>query len=243
MPNAVRWLKNVRLPPGRAAFASRLDAGYIYDRATNALRVVDEAGLTACKMTASSALDEEFIRDLTMQGAEIDTFGVGERLITAKSSPVFGGVYKLAAVEDEDGNIIPKIKISENTAKITNPHFKRLYRFYDSEGKALADELCLRDEVIDESKPLTIFDQNAVWKTKTLTDFTVRDLQVQIFKNGEPVYDLPDLKDIQAYCRRQIGTLWDEVKRFENPHTYYVDLSKKLWDEKRRLLEEKEYII
>lgn len=243
VPNAIKAFKNVLLPQGITDFAIRLDSGDISYLSKKARKMLDEAGLTACKITASNALDEYLIRDLMMQGAKIDTFGVGERLITAKSSPVFGGVYKLAAVEDEDGNIIPKIKISENTAKITNPHFKRLYRFYDSEGKALADELCLRDEVIDESKPHTIFDQNAVWKTKTLTDFTVRDLQVQIFKNGEPVYDLPDLKDIQAYCRRQIGTLWDEVKRFENPHTYYVDLSKKLWDEKRRLLEEKEYII
>ena len=201
-------------------------------------------GLTTCKITASNALDEYLIRDLMMQGAKIDTFGVGERLITAKSSPVFGGVYKLAAVEDEKGNIIPKIKISENTAKITNPHFKRLYRFYDREsGKALADELCLRDEVIDENQPHTIFDQNAVWKTKTLTDYTVRDLQEQIFKDGELVYDMPSLDEIKNYCRQQIGTLWDEVKRFENPHTYYVDLSKKLWDEKRRLLNEKEYIL
>lgn len=243
VPNAIKAFKNVLLPQGITDFAIRLDSGDISYLSKKARKMLDEAGLTACKITASNALDEYLIRDLMMQGAKIDTFGVGERLITAKSSPVFGGVYKLAAVEDEDGNIIPKIKISENTAKITNPHFKRLYRFYDSEGKALADELCLRDEVIDESKPHTIFDQNAVWKTKTLTDFTVRDLQVQIFKNGEPVYDLPDLKDIQAYCRRQISTLWDEVKRFENPHTYYVDLSKKLWDEKRRLLEEKEYII
>ena len=243
VPNAIKVFKEVLLPQGKTKCAIRLDSGDISYLSKKARKMLDEAGLTACKITASNALDEYLIRDLMMQGAKIDTFGVGERLITAKSSPVFGGVYKLAAVEDEDGNIIPKIKISENTAKITNPHFKRLYRFYDSEGKALADELCLRDEVIDESKPHTIFDQNAVWKTKTLTDFTVRDLQVQIFKNGEPVYDLPDLKDIQAYCRRQIGTLWDEVKRFENPHTYYVDLSKKLWDEKRRLLEEKEYII
>lgn len=243
VPNAIKAFKNVLVPQGITDFAIRLDSGDISYLSKKARKMLDEAGLTTCKITASNALDEYLIRDLMMQGAKIDTFGVGERLITAKSSPVFGGVYKLAAVEDADGNIIPKIKISENTAKITNPHFKRLYRFYDSEGKALADELCLRDEAIDESKPHTIFDQNAVWKTKTLTDFTVRDLQVQIFKNGELVYDLPDLKDIQEYCRRQIGTLWDEVKRFENPHTYYVDLSKKLWDEKSRLLEEKEYII
>ena len=149
-----------------------------------------------------------------------------------------GGVYKLAAIEDDEGNIIPKIKVSENTAKITNPHFKRLYRLYDREsGKAIADELTLRDEVIDPTKPHVIFDPNATWKTKELTDFTVRELQVPIFQNGELVYELPELNDIKAYCRQQIHTLWDEVKRFENPHTYYVDLSQKLWDVKRGLLE------
>ena len=228
------------LPQGITDFAIRLDSGDISYLSKKARKMLDEAGLTNCKITASNALDEYLIRDLMMQGAKIDTFGVGERLITAKSSPVFGGVYKLAAVEDENGKIIPKIKISENTAKITNPHFKRLYRFYDREsGKALADELCLRDEVINENEPHTIFDQNAVWKTKTLTDYTVRDLQEQIFKNGKLVYKLPELDEIKRYCKQQIGTLWDEVKRFENPHTYYVDLSKKLWDEKRRLLSEK----
>ena len=186
----------------------------------------------------SNSLDEYLIRDLMMQGAQVDTFGVGERLITSKSNPVFGGVYKLAAIEDDEGNIIPKIKVSENTAKITNPHFKRLYRLYDREsGKAIADELTLRDEVIDPTKPHVIFDPNATWKTKELTDFTVRELQVPIFQNGELVYELPELNDIKAYCRQQIHTLWDEVKRFENPHTYYVDLSQKLWDVKRGLLE------
>ena len=237
VPNAIKAFKNILLPQGITDFAIRLDSGDISYLSKKARRMLDEAGLSCCRITASNALDEYLIRDLMMQGAEIDTFGVGERLITAKSSPVFGGVYKLAAVEDENGNIVPKIKISENTAKITNPHFKRLYRFYDREsGKALADELCLRDEVIDEAEPHTIFDQNAVWKTKTLTDFTVRDLQVQVFKNGEQVLEMPALDDIRAYCASQVETLWDEVKRFENPHTYYVDLSERLWNEKRRLL-------
>lgn len=237
VPNAIKAFKNILLPQGITDFAIRLDSGDISYLSKKARRMLDEAGLSCCRITASNALDEYLIRDLMMQGAEIDTFGVGERLITAKSSPVFGGVYKLAAVEDENGNIVPKIKISENTAKITNPHFKRLYRFYDREsGKALADELCLRDEVIDEAEPHTIFDQNAVWKTKTLTDFTVRNLQVQVFKNGEQILELPALDDIRAYCASQVETLWDEVKRFENPHTYYVDLSERLWNEKRRLL-------
>ena len=163
--------------------------------------------------------------------------GADGAVIGARAAYI-GGVYKLAAIEDDEGNIIPKIKVSENTAKITNPHFKRLYRLYDREsGKAIADELTLRDEVIDPTKPHVIFDPNATWKTKELTDFTVRELQVPIFQNGELVYELPELNDIKAYCRQQIHTLWDEVKRFENPHTYYVDLSQKLWDVKRGLLE------
>ena len=200
--------------------------------------MLDEAGLQCCKIVASNSLDEYLIRDLMMQEAKIDTFGVGERLITAKSAPVFGGVYKLAAVEDEQGNIIPKIKISENTTKITNPHYKKLYRFYDNEsGKALADELCVYDETIDGTKPHTIFDPDAIWKTKTLTDYSVKELHVTVFKNGELVYKQPSLYEIRIYCAEQLETLWDEVKRFENPHTYYVDLSMKLWDIKNALLE------
>jgi nicotinate phosphoribosyltransferase len=166
-------------------------------------------------------------------------FGVGERMITAKSEPVFGGVYKLVAVENDEGEIIPKIKISENTAKITNPHFKKLWRLYDKEsGKALADQLCLSDETIDDSKPLTIFDPLATWKTKTLTDYTARQLMVPIFEKGKLVYELPNLGAVRAYCLGQVDGLWDEVKRFENPHTYYVDLSQKLWDIKHELLSE-----
>lgn len=238
VPNAIRVFKEILLPRGITNFAIRLDSGDISYLSKKARKMLDEAGLPNCKITASNSLDEYLIRDLMMQGAQVDTFGVGERLITSKSNPVFGGVYKLAAIEDDEGNIIPKIKVSENTAKITNPHFKRLYRLYDREsGKAIADELTLRDEVIDPTKPHVIFDPNATWKTKELTDFTVRELQVPIFQNGELVYELPELNDIKAYCRQQIHTLWDEVKRFENPHTYYVDLSQKLWDVKRGLLE------
>ena len=238
VPNAIHAFKEILLPRGITNFAIRLDSGDISYLSKKARKMLDEAGLPNCKITASNSLDEYLIRDLMMQGAQVDTFGVGERLITSKSNPVFGGVYKLAAIEDDEGNIIPKIKVSENTAKITNPHFKRLYRLYDREsGKAIADELTLRDEVIDPTKPHVIFDPNATWKTKELTDFTVRELQVPIFQNGELVYELPELNDIKAYCRQQIHTLWDEVKRFENPHTYYVDLSQKLWDVKRGLLE------
>ena len=164
-------------------------------------------------------------------------FRSGERLITSKSSPVFGGVYKLVAVESEGGEIVPKIKVSENTAKITNPHFKKVYRYYDNEsGKAIADELCVYDETVDDTKPRTIFDPNATWKTKTITDYSAKELLVTIFKNGKCVYESPSINEIADYCRKQTDLLWDEVKRFENPHTYYVDLSKKLYDIKSILL-------
>ena len=201
--------------------------------------MLDEAGWTECKISVSNALDEYLIQDLLRQGACIDMFGVGERLITARSEPVFGGVYKLAAIEDAQGNIIPKIKISENVDKITNPHFKRLYRLYDKKkGKAMADYICVHDETVDETKPLTIFDPEATWKSKTFENFTARELQVPVFRNGEQVYESPSLEEIRTYCLAQVDTLWDEVKRFDNPHKYYVDLSRKLWDIKYHLLQE-----
>ena len=237
VPNAIRAFKEVLLPKGITKCAIRLDSGDISYLSKQARKMLDEAGLTNCTITASNALDEYLIRDLMMQGAKVDTFGVGERLITSRSEPVFGGVYKLAAVEDEDGKIVPRIKISENPVKITNPGFKKVYRFYDNEtGKAEADELCMWDEPMPDGTPHTIFDPSATWKTKTLTNYTVRELQVPIFKNGELVYDLPTLPEICAYCRDQIDALWDEVKRFENPHNYYVDLSKTLWDTKHEML-------
>ena len=237
VPNAIRAFQEVLLPQGITDFAIRLDSGDISYLSKKARKMLDDAGLTECKIVASNSLDEHLIRDLLMQGAKIDSFGVGEQLITSKSSPVFGGVYKLVAVENHRGEIIPKIKVSENTAKITNPHFKKLYRYYDKKsGKALADELCLWNETVDPKEPHTIFDPNAVWKTKTLTDFAVRELQVPVFQNGCCVYTLPALKDIQSYCAQQVESLWDEVKRFENPHTYYVDLSNRLWTIKNQLL-------
>ena len=237
IPNAIKVFKEVLLPQGKTKCAIRLDSGDISYLSKKARKMLDDAGLTDCRITASNALDEKLIRDLMMQGAQIDTFGVGERLITSSSSPVFGGVYKLVAVENATGDIEPKIKVSENTAKITNPHFKKLYRYYDREsGKALADELCVYDEFVDDTKPHTIFDPNATWKTKTLTDFTARELLVKVFENGECVYDCPDIEEIAAYCREQLDLLWDEVKRFENPHDYYVDLSKKLYEIKNILL-------
>ncbi len=200
VPNAIKVFKEVLLPQGKTECSIRLDSGDISYLSKKARKMLDEAGLQNCKITASNSLDEYLIRDLMMQGAEVDTFGVGERLITSSSSPVFGGVYKLVAVENEGGEIVPKIKVSENTTKITNPHFKKVYRYFDNEsGKALADELCVYDEVVDGSKPHTIFDSNATWKTKTLTDFTAKELLVPIFKNGELVYQVPDLQTSRAY--------------------------------------------
>ena len=227
VPNAIRAFKEVLLPRGITQCAIRLDSG-------------DLAGLTECKIVASNSLDEYIIRDLLLQGAQIDSFGVGERLITSKSEPVFGGVYKLAAVEDREGNIIPKIKISENPSKITNPHFKKVYRLFEKDsGKAIADYICLHDEVVDGKEPLTIFDPDATWKRKTLTDFTARELLLPIFRNGQRVYTSPSITEMRSYCASQIDLLWDEVKRFENPHNYYVDLSQKLWDIKHSLLDQK----
>ena len=240
VPNAIRAFKEVLLPRGITQCAIRLDSGDLTYLSRRARKMLDAAGLTECKIVASNSLDEYIIRDLLLQGAQIDSFGVGERLITSKSEPVFGGVYKLAAVEDREGNIIPKIKISENPSKITNPHFKKVYRLFEKDsGKAIADYICLHDEVVDGKEPLTIFDPDATWKRKTLTDFTARELLLPIFRNGQRVYTSPSITEMRSYCASQIDLLWDEVKRFENPHNYYVDLSQKLWDIKHSLLDQK----
>ena len=236
IPNAIRAFDTVLKPLGIKKCGIRLDSGDITYLSKKARKMLDEAGYTECKIVVSNSLDETIIRDIILQGARIDLFGVGERLITAKSNPVFGGVYKLVAVE-KDGAVTPKIKISENPEKITNPHFKKVYRIFEKEtGTAIADLLCVHDEVIDESKPLELFDPVQTWKKKTVTDFTAKELLVPIFKNGECVYELPSIDAIQKYCKEQIMTLWDEVKRFENPHKYYVDLSDKLWNIKNDLL-------
>ena len=200
--------------------------------------MLDAAGWESCTISASNSLDEILIRDLLLQGAQIDCFGVGERLITARSEPVFGGVYKLVAVEDGEGSITPKIKISENVTKITTPHYKKLYRFYGKDtGKAIADYLTIHDEVVDDTRPMTIFDPDATWKKKVVSDFVAKELQVPVIRGGLRVYASPALEDIRTYCREQVDTLWDEVKRFDNPHRYYVDLSQKLWSVKYSLLE------
>jgi nicotinate phosphoribosyltransferase len=237
IPDAIRAFNEVLKPLGITKCGIRLDSGDMAYLTRQARKMLDDAGWTECTITVSNALDEYLIQDLLLQGAQIDTFGVGERLITARSEPVFGGVYKLAAVEDDHGNLIPKIKISENVGKITNPHFKKLYRFFGNDnGKAIADYLTVYDEVVDDTQSLTIFDPEATWKEKTVYNFTAKELQVPIFKNGQLVYQSPSLPEIRDYCAQQVDTLWDEVKRFDNPHTYYVDLSQKLYDIKLDLL-------
>lgn len=237
IPNAIKAFNEVLKPLGIKKCGIRLDSGDMTYLTKKARRMLDNAGYTDCKIVASNSLDEYIIRDIIHQGAQIDLFGVGERLITSKSEPVFGGVYKLCAVEDGNGKILPKIKISENTSKITNPHFKKIYRIYDNESKnAFADLLCVHDETVDDTMPLELFDPEATWKKKLVTNFTAKELLVPIFKNGKKVYNSPDIKTIKDYCTKQVGLLWDEVKRFENPHKYYIDLSKKLWRVKQDLL-------
>jgi nicotinate phosphoribosyltransferase len=236
IPNAIRVFNEVLVPNGYRPRGIRLDSGDITYLSKKARRMLDDAGFPDCQICASNSLDEYIIRDMILQGACVDSFGVGERLITASSDPVFGGVYKLAAVEKGE-TIEPRIKVSENVAKITNPGFKKVWRLCDREsGHAIADVITMHDEVIDDSRPYEIFDPTHVWKRKTVTDFTAMPLQEQLFDKGKCVYTCPDIKTVQTYCRQQVATLWDEVLRFENPHTYYVDLSQKLWDEKHRLL-------
>lgn len=236
VPNAIKVFKEELLPRGFRPKGIRIDSGDITYLSKKARKMLDDAGFPDCGIVASNSLDEYIIRDMIRQGAEVTSFGVGERLITASSDPVFGGVYKLAAVE-QDGNIVPRIKVSENVAKITNPGFKKVWRLCDREsGNAIADVITMHDEIIDDSQPYEIFDPEHVWKRKLVTDFTAMPLQVRLFDKGRCVYTCPDIQTIQTYCRQQIATLWDEVVRFENPHAYYVDLSQKLWDEKQRLL-------
>ena len=237
IPNAIRAFNDVLKPLGITKCGIRLDSGDMAYLTQQARKMLDEAGWPGCTITCSNSLDEYLIKDLISQGAKIDSFGVGERLITARSEPVFGGVYKLVAVERTDGGIVPRIKVSENVQKITVPHFKKIYRFYGRDnGKALADYMCLRSENVDDTQDITIFDPDNTWKRKTLTDFYARELQVPVFLSGELVYQLPTLEEIRAYCHEQLDTLWEEVKRFENPHGYYVDLSQTLWDIRNDLL-------
>ncbi len=237
IPNAIKVFDEVLKPLEKRPKGVRIDSGDITYLSKKCRKMLDDAGYSDCAIVASNSLDEYIIRDMILQGAKIDLFGVGERLITSKSEPVFGGVYKLAAVENEQGEIIPKIKVSENVGKITTPGFKQVYRLYSRENSAaIADVITLYGERIDDTSPYEIFDPEHMWKRKTVTDFYARPLLKPIFKNGECVYENPSLSAIREYCRLEIDGLWDEVKRFENPHKYYVDLSQKLWDIKYGLL-------
>ena len=237
VPNAIRAFNEILKPQGITKCGIRFDSGDMAYLTQKARKMLDDAGWTECKITVSNSLDERLVTELLNQGAKIDAFGVGERLITSKSDPVFGGVYKLCAVEDKDGNIVPKIKISENVGKITNPGFKKVYRLYDREtGMAEADYICLYDEFVDDTKPLEICDPDARWKSKVMESYEAKELLVPIFKNGEQVYALPTLTEIKRNCAYQVSTLWPEVKRFDNPHNYYVDLSEKLMELKDKML-------
>ena len=235
--NAIRVFDEVLAPMGKRPGSVRIDSGDIAYLSKEVRKILDEAGYKDCTITASSSLDEHKISDMLLQGAKLDSFGVGERLITAKAQPVFGGVYKLVAIE-KDGEIKPKIKISENVEKITTPGFKNTYRIYDKHtGKAEADLVTFQDEKIDETEPLTIFHPTYTWKKKTLTNFRAEVLQERIYDKGNLVYSLPDIEDIRKRCEDEVDSLWDEIKRFEFPHKYKMDLSEKVWETRRNLIE------
>ena len=237
IPNAIRAFNEVLRPLGITKCGIRLDSGDMAYLTKQARKLLDEAGWEGCTITVSNSLDERLIAELLRQGARINAFGVGERLITSRSSPVFGGVYKLCAVEDERGAIIPKIKISENVGKITNPGFKKVYRLFNREtGMAEADYICLAHETVDDSQPLELIAPDARWKRKTMTDFEAVELLVPIFRGGELVYELPALTKVKEYCLQSVDRLWPEVKRFDYPHQYYVDLSPELMELKDNML-------
>lgn len=238
IPNAINVFDEVLKPLGKRPLGIRIDSGDITYITKKARKMLDDAGYSDCKICVSNSLDEYLIRDMIFQGAKVDSYGVGERLITASSEAVFGGVYKLAAVE-RNGEIIPKIKISENPAKITLPGVKIPWRLYDrTTGKAIADVITLGDEKISSDEPYEIFDPEHTWKRKVVTDFVAKKLQVKIFDKGRQVYTSPSVKEISKFRVEQVDSLWDEVTRFENPHTYYVDLSEKLWNLRDELLNE-----
>ena len=238
VPDAIKVFDEVLKPMGKRPKGIRIDSGDIAYLSKKARKMLDEAGYPDCTICASNSLDEYIVRDLILQGARVDSFGIGENMITAKSDPVFGGVYKLAAVKD-GGRYLPKIKISETAEKTTIPHLKNLYRIYDNDtGKAMADYITMADETVDVTDGITLFDPVETWKKRTFTNVRAERLNRPIYVNGKRVYENPPLRDIRDFCAAQVATLWDEVTRFENPHRYYVDLSQKLWDERQRLLTE-----
>lgn len=235
--NAIKVFDDVLKPLGKRPVGIRIDSGDITYLSKRARKMLDEAGYPDCHIVASNSLDEHIISDMLLQGAKVDTFGVGERLITSASSPVMGGVYKLSAIVGDDGEIIPKIKLSENVSKITTPGFKSVWRLFDrSSGKAIADVVTLFDEEIDDTQPYEIFDPEYTWKRKIVANFIARRLTKPIFKAGKLVYTDYSVDEIQRYCQKQVEHLWDEVLRFENPHDYYVDLSNDLWNLKHDLI-------
>lgn len=238
LPNAVKTYENVLKPMGKRLSGVRIDSGDIAYLTKKTRKILDEAGLSDCKIFVSNSLDEYIISDILNQGAEVDFFGVGERLITSKSEPVLGGVYKLVAAENACGEMVPRIKFSENVEKITTPGYKEVYRlFSNSTGKMVADLVSLKDEEFDFSKPITLFHPQFTWKKKTFENYTAEKLLKPIYIRGKRVYVSPSITDIRDYCKNQVEKLWDEVLRFENPEEYYVDLSQKLWDTKHRLLD------
>lgn len=235
LPNAIKVFDEILKPQGIRPVAVRLDSGDLAYLSKRVRKVLDNAGYPDCKICVTNSLDEYLINSLIEQNAKVDLFGVGENLITAKSDAVFGGVYKLVGIE-KNGEIIPKIKISENVEKITNPSFKKTCRFYSKDtGYALADVIMLKDEVISE-KGYDIFDEHNTWKTKHLTNYYVKELQKKIFEDGKLIYKLPGLKEIVKYTESELKTIWEEVKRLNNPQKYYVDLSKNLYDLKTSML-------
>jgi nicotinate phosphoribosyltransferase len=236
LPNAITVFKELR-DKGYEPLGIRLDSGDLAYLSKKARSMMDEAGFPDAKIVASNDLDEELIWDLKAQGAKIDIFGVGTSLITSRGCPALGGVYKMSA-EEINGEMVPRIKISENPDKITNPGYKKVVRIYNGGGKAIADLIMLEHEQIDTKKPLTIFDPVDTWKRMTLRNYSIKELLVPIYQNGHRVYESPGLMEIQAYAMNELDTLWDEYKRLKNPHVFKVDLSQQLYDMKQRLLEE-----
>lgn len=236
IPNAIKVFDEILKPLGKRPIGVRLDSGDIAYLSKKTRKMLDDAGYQDCKIFASNSLDEHLIRDLKFQGAQLDAYGVGERLITAKTWPVFGGVYKLVGTE-VDGRFIPKIKLSENVEKITTPGFKQVWRLFNKDTDyPIGDVVTFHDEVIDDSKPYELFHPQYTWKRKTVENYYAKPMLVQIFKAGQCVYESPDAKAIKDYCHAQVEGLWEEVRRFENPHNYYVDLSVSLWQLKRDLI-------
>ena len=236
VPDAIKVFDEVLKPMGKRPKGIRIDSGDIAYLSKKARKMLDAAGYPDCTICASNSLDEYIVRDLILQGARVDSFGIGENMITAKSDPVFGGVYKLAAVKEDDGSYTPKMKLSESAEKMTIPCLKKVWRIYDQDGKAMADLIAMADEEVSTEHGITLFDPIETWKECTYVNCTARCLSTPIYQNGERVYTSPSLDDIKKFCKAQVNTLWDEVKRFENPHRYYVDLSQKLWDTRSALL-------